>query len=394
MLTLSPGEARRIALTAQGFNGIDRDGGVDAACVRRTIRHLGLLQIDSVNVLVRAHYLPLFSRLGSYQRPILDQVSVERPRRFFEYWGHEASLLPVEAHPLFRWRMERARGGQGIWQRLTPFASDRRGEADALLARIASDGPLAASDVSGAVQGKGMWEWSEAKHALEWLFWSGLVAATHRRSSFERVYDLPERVLPAAVLAQPTPSPRDAQRDLLAHAARALGVATAGDLRDYHRLPAGEVAALLAELVEAGTITPVQVRGWRQPAFLHRDAVAGRRLGGGVLLSPFDPLVWRRERTERLFNFRYRLEIYTPADQREHGYYVLPFLLDGALVGRVDLKADRAARRLLVQQASLEPDAPPHAAAALWAELQRMANWLELDAVDPQGSAALLNPLS
>ncbi|MBB5714341.1 DNA glycosylase AlkZ-like family protein [Sphingomonas aerophila] len=394
MLTLSPGEARRIALTAQGFNGIDRDASVNAARVRRTIRHLGLLQIDSVNVLVRAHYLPLFSRLGSYHRPILDQVSVERPRRFFEYWGHEASLLPVEAHPLFRWRMERARDGQGIWQRLAPFAGDRRGEADALLARIANNGPLAASDVSAAVQGKGMWEWSEAKHALEWLFWSGLVAATHRRTSFERVYDLPERVLPAAVLALPTPSARDGQRDLLARAARALGVATAGDLRDYYRLPVSDVATLLGELVEAGTITPVQVRGWRQTAFLHRDAVAGRRLGRGVLLSPFDPLVWRRERTERLFNFRYRLEIYTPADQREHGYYVLPFLLDGALVGRADLKADRVTGRLLVQQASLEPDAPPHAAAALWAELQRMANWLELVPVDPQRSAAMLDPAS
>nr|WP_221234600.1 crosslink repair DNA glycosylase YcaQ family protein [Sphingomonas aerophila] len=393
-MTLSPGEARRIALTAQGFNGIDRDASVNAARVRRTIRHLGLLQIDSVNVLVRAHYLPLFSRLGSYHRPILDQVSVERPRRFFEYWGHEASLLPVEAHPLFRWRMERARDGQGIWQRLAPFAGDRRGEADALLARIANNGPLAASDVSAAVQGKGMWEWSEAKHALEWLFWSGLVAATHRRTSFERVYDLPERVLPAAVLALPTPSARDGQRDLLARAARALGVATAGDLRDYYRLPVSDVATLLGELVEAGTITPVQVRGWRQTAFLHRDAVAGRRLGRGVLLSPFDPLVWRRERTERLFNFRYRLEIYTPADQREHGYYVLPFLLDGALVGRADLKADRVTGRLLVQQASLEPDAPPHAAAALWAELQRMANWLELVPVDPQRSAAMLDPAS
>ena len=375
---ISPAEARRIALTAQGFNAQDREAIVTPARLRRTIAQLGLLQIDSVNVLVRAHYLPLFSRLGSYDRSALDQIMVERPKRFFEYWGHEASLLPVDCHPLLRWRMQRARRGQGIWRQLEPFATVRRGEADALLERIVADGPLAASDVASAATGKGMWAWSEAKHALEWLFWAGLVAATHRRGSFERVYDLPERVLPRAVLGLPTPSDIDAQRQLIARAGRALGIATADDLRDYYRLPASDAALPIAQLVEDGTLKPVRVRGWRQDAYLHRDARAGRKIAGAALLSPFDPLVWHRNRTERLFGFRYRLEIYTPRHRREHGYYVLPFLLDGALVARVDLKADRKAETLIVLQATLEPDAPHHTLEALLDELRRMASWLNL----------------
>ncbi|MBP0617445.1 winged helix-turn-helix domain-containing protein [Jiella mangrovi] len=379
---ISASEARRIALTAQGFNGLDRDGTASLAKLRQTIFRLGLLQIDSVNVLVRAHYLPLFSRLGGYDRSLLDKIMVERPRRFFEYWGHEASLLPVDCQPLLRWRMERARAGKGVWGRLEPFATTRRSEADALLERIANEGALASSDIAGAATEKGMWVWSEAKHALEWLFWAGLVASTHRRGSFERVYDLPERVLPRKVLEVPTPAPVDAQRQLLALAARALGIATAADLRDYYRLPATDLAEPLRQLVEDGTLTPVKVRGWPQQAYLHASAKAGRKLAGAALLSPFDPLIWHRPRTERLFDFRYRLEIYTPQHKREHGYYVLPFLLDGALVARVDLKADRHKGTLVVQQASLEPGAPAHAVEALLTELRRMAAWLELPNVD------------
>ncbi|TFF17936.1 winged helix-turn-helix domain-containing protein [Jiella endophytica] len=375
---ISPAEARRIALTAQGFNGPERDGEVTAARLRRTIAQLGLLQVDSVNVLSRAHYLPLFSRLGAYDRALLDRVVVDRPRRFFEYWGHEASILPIDCHPLMRWRMERARAGKDIWGRLEPFAKERRGEADALLERIARDGPIAASDLESTTAEKGMWAWSDVKHALEWLFWAGLVAATHRRNSFERVYDLPERVLPRAVLDVPTPSRADAQRQLLARAGQALGIATAGDLRDYYRLPASDAPLPIAQLVEEGTLTPVRVRGWKQQAYLHSNARAGRKTSGAALVSPFDPLVWHRDRTERLFRFRYRLEIYTPQHKREHGYYVLPFLLDGALVARVDLKADRKAGVLVVQQATVEPDAPPETIPALVAELRRMADWLEL----------------
>ena len=273
--------------------------------------------------------------------------------------------------------MQRARSGREIWGRLKPFATVRRSEADALLERIAVDGPLAASDVASAA-GKGMWIWSDAKHALEWLFWAGLVASTHRRGSFERVYDLPERVLPRAVLDLPTPTDGDAQRELIARAARALGIATASELRDYYRLPAGDVTLPIQQLVEDGTLLPARVTGWRQDAYLFKGARAGRKIAGSALLSPFDPLVWNRPRTERLFGFRYRLEIYTPRHNREHGYYVLPFLLDGALVARVDLKADRKAGVLVVQQASLEEHAPRNTIEALMTELHRMAAWLDL----------------
>lgn len=380
-MELSAAEARRVALTAQGFNGMRRHEPVGAAQIRKGIARLGLLQIDSVNILVRAHYLPLFSRLGSYEPALLDALMAAKTKRFFEYWGHEASLLPIDCHPLLRWRMARALRGQGVWRQLEPFAAEKRGEADALLARIEADGPLAASDVAGSRAAKGMWAWSAAKHALEWLFWAGLVAATHRRGSFERVYDLPERVLPRAVLQLPTPSGVDARRALLARSAQALGVATADDLRDYYRIPAADARAPIEQLVEEGTIIPVRVRGWLQQAYMHKDARAGRKIEGAALLSPFDPLIWRRPRAKRLFGFRYRLEIYTPAHKREHGYYVLPFLLDGALVARVDLKADRQAGALIVQRAHVEPGAPRYTVERLIDELRLMASWLGLSSL-------------
>jgi len=213
-----------------------RHEAVSVAQLRKGVDRLGLLQIDSVNILVRAQYMPLFSRLGAYQPALLDTLVAAKPKRLFEYWGHEASLLPIDCQPLLRWRMDRALRGQGVWRQLQPFAGEKRGEADALLARIEAEGPLAASDVAGGRAMKGMWVWSDAKHALEWLFWAGRVAATHRRSSFERVYDLPERVLPRAILQLPTPHGVDARRALLARSARSLGVATADDLRDYYRL--------------------------------------------------------------------------------------------------------------------------------------------------------------
>ena len=375
---ISASEARRIALTAQGFTAMHRDGVVDASQVRKVMDRLGLLQIDSVNVLVRAHYLPLFSRLGSYDPALLDGLAVAKPKRCFEYWGHEASLLPIDCYPLLRWRMARALRGEGLWGQLASFAGERRGEADALLARIESEGPLAASDLADRSTRRGMWAWSDSKSALEWMFWAGLVTATHRRGNFERVYDLPERVLPRAVLQRPTPSESDAQRELIARSARALGVATADDLRDYYRLSATDARRAIEQGVEAGTLVPVSVRGWSQQAYLHQDARAGRNIEGPVLLSPFDPLVWHRPRCERLFGFRYRLEIYTPAHQRVHGYYVLPFLLDGALVARVDLKADRKTGTLVVQRAHIEPSAPQCTGERLLQELRLMASWLGL----------------
>lgn len=389
---ISSSRARRIALTAQGFNALSRDKSVIAAHLRKVIDQLGLLQIDSVNVLVRAQYVPVFSRLGFYDRSALDALIAGRPRRYFEYWGHEASILPVDCHPLLRWRMADAYQGKGIWRQLEVYAGEKRGEADALLERIRAEGPLAASDVAGSRAQKGMWVWSEAKHALEWLFWAGRIAATHRRGSFERVYDLPERVLPQAILQLPTPDQTDAKRALLARSARALGIATADDLRDYYRIPVKEARLPLEQLVEEGTVIPVLVRGWQQQAYLHKDARAGRSVGSAALLSPFDPLIWHRARTERLFGFRYRLEIYTPAHKREHGYYVLPFLLDGALIARVDLKADRQNNILIVQRLHMEPNAPPHTIEMLMDELRMMALWLDLTdiVVVPEFSSASL----
>lgn len=356
--------------------------------MRRSIEQLGLLQIDSVNVLARAHYLPLFSRLGAYDRSQLDALVTARPKRFFEYWGHEASILPIDCQPLLRWRMDRAARGIGVWSQLAAFANARRPEAEALLNRIRTEGPLAASDVAGGRGVKGMWVWSDAKHALEWLFWAGLTASTHRRGSFERVYDLPERVFPRATLETPTPHGADARRALIARSARALGIATGEDLRDYYRIPASDAAEPILELVEEGTLVPIQVRGWRRQAYLHKDARAGRKIQGAALLSPFDPLIWHRPRTERLFDFRYRLEIYTPAHKREHGYYVLPFLLDGRIVARADLKADRKTSELVIQRLHLEPGAPDATVERLIHELHLLASWLELTSLSVATAAA------
>jgi len=375
---ISGAKARRIALTAQGFNNLSREEEVTVRQMRKVIDQLGLLQIDSVNVLVRAQYMPIFSRLGGYDRGDLDALLLKEPRRYFEYWGHEASILPIECQPLLRWRMADADQGKGIWKQLVPYAREKRHEAEALLNRIRMEGPLAASDLARKKASKGMWVWSDAKHALEWLFWSGKVAATHRRGSFERVYDLPERVLPRSVLQLPTPDEVAAKRMLLALAAKSLGIATADDLRDYYRLSGPATGIALEELVEEGTVSPVRVEGWKQQAYLYKNAPAGRKLSGASLLSPFDPLIWHRPRTERLFGFRYRLEIYTPAHRREFGYYVLPFLLEGALVARVDLKADRQNKTLLVLGIHTEHHAPEHTLPCLMDELSGMASWLGL----------------
>ena len=385
--TLSLAEARRIALAAQGF-GLRGRGRGTAATWRRmgpTIGRLGLLQLDSVNVLIRSHYLPRFSRLGAYDRATLDARAFgpgRRSRALFEYWAHEASLLPLALQPLLRWRMARARRGDGIWKNYALFGRERRAFVDQVLAEVRDRGPLAAREVTNGGKRRGPW-WGrpEGKIALECLFWWGDVTTATRRG-FERVYDLPDRVLPAAVLNQPTPPEADAQRALVKLAAGALGIATAADLRDYFRLPVAAARRAVAELVEARALTPAQVAGWRQPAHIAADARLPRRLRGQALVSPFDTLVWERARTERLFAFRYRIEIYTPAAKRQQGYYVLPFLLDEALVARVDLKADRQAGVLRVPAAYVEANAPTtRVAAALADELHLLADWLGLERV-------------
>jgi uncharacterized protein YcaQ len=278
--------------------------------------------------------------------------------------------------------MARADRGEVGWTSMRAFAAERRHEAEAVLERIRAEGPLAASDFETGKSRSGWWAWGDTKRALEWLFWAGHVTTRTRRGSFERVYDLTERVIPASILALPTPGEADAHRLLVARAARSLGVATAADLRDYFRLKPDAVRPAIVELVEEGLLLPVSVAGWSKPAFLHKDARRPRRVEGQALLAPFDPLIWERSRTERLFGFRYRLEIYTPAERRVHGYYVLPFLLDDRIVGRVDLKADRQGSRLLVQRQSFEPDAPADAGERLDAELALMARWLGSERVE------------
>ncbi len=378
---ISAAMARRIVLAAAGLAEA-RPVVPDRGHLRRVAARLGMLQIDSVSVLARAHYLPLFSRLGAYDRAWLDEAAWGRRPSLFEYWAHEASLLPHAAHPLLRWRMARAGRSEGIYGELARFAAERRPFIDALLERVRAEGSMPASGAEGERGPGGWWGWSDAKRGFEWLFWAGYVTTGTRRASFERVYDLPERVIPAAVLNAATPPVEEAHRALLGLAARALGIATAADLRDYYRLAPADCAGPLRDLLEAGEIVPVAVEGWTQPAYVHRDARWPRRVACCALVSPFDPAMWERGRAERVFGFRYRLEIYTPAHKRQHGYYVLPFLLGDRMVARVDLKAVRLSGTLQVLSAHAEPHAPPETAEQLLGELRLMARWLGLERVE------------
>jgi uncharacterized protein YcaQ len=387
---LSHDEARRLALRAIGLDG-PRPARRGWSGLATMFDRLGQVQIDSVNVLARARYLPAYSRLGLYDATALDRMTAGPDRELMEYWGHEASLIRVGLQPDLRWRMEQARAGTGIYSGLARFGAERRTFINEVFLEIEARGPLAARDLSNGSKGQGSWwGWSDGKRALEWLFWAGLVT-THSRRGFERVYDLTERVMPQ-VAAHPTPPLAEAQRRLLMVAARALGVATVGDLRAYWRMGPADAALRITELVEAGAIQAVRVEGWRQPAYLPADAeIPARRSRAASLVSPFDPLLWERDRAERLLGFRYRIEIYTPAHKREHGYYVLPFLLGDRIVARVDLKADRHARRLVVRAAHLEAGVDREVVAeALGAELRLLASWLELieTVVEPRGDLA------
>jgi hypothetical protein len=380
--TLTAGEARRIALAAQGFGAARPDGEIGKRQLLKLIDRLGVVQIDSVNVVSRTHYLPAFSRLGAYPRALLEEVAWGRKPALFEYWAHEASLAPMSSQPLLRWRMEDAREGVGVWRGIARFLRERRDLVDRALAEIATRGPMAASELEVGLKGNGgWWGWSDSKRALEGLFWTGELTTATRRGTFERVYGITEKVLPRAVIQAPTPPREEAQRQLLMIAARAMGVATMRDLRDYFRMSVAETPLRLAELVEAGALLPVTVRGWREPAYLDPAARRPRRIDAAALLSPFDNAIWFRERTERMFGVRVRLEIYTPAPKRTHGYYVLPFLEGDAITARVDLKADRKAGVLVAQASHAEPWATDATAVRLAGELKLMAGWLGLDAV-------------
>ena len=371
---MSNREARRIALAAQGFADRPPAGRVDSRHFDRLFDRVKVVQLDSVNVAVRTHYMPAFSRLGPYPRERFDAYAYGR-RRLFEAWGHQASLLPVEHYPLMPHRMktESSRSVQS-------FGPARRAYVEAIHQEVAERGPLAVSDLrdQGRNRSRPWWGRSDGKLALEWLFATGRLAAS-RRGNFTRVYDLTERVIPPHVLATPAPETPDAQRELLRLAARAHGIGTAADLADYYRIRNPQAQPLLQELVEEGELVEASVEGWSQPAYLHRDARTPRRIRASALLSPFDSLIWYRERTERLFDFHYRIEIYVPAPERRYGYYVFPFLLGEALVARVDLKADRARGALVVPGAYLEAGCEADGVAGdLAARLQSMAAWLGL----------------
>jgi uncharacterized protein YcaQ len=391
-IQLSAAQARRAAVAAQGLARARPQGRLDIRHLRRALDTLGIVQLDSVNVFSRSHYMPLFSRLGPYPRETLDLLTVHQDgqdaragadrRELFEYWGHEASLIPVDMQPLLRWRM--ARADDLAWKGVARIAKDQPELVRRVLALVREQGPIRAADVGTPPrerQAGEMWNWNEGKRALEYLFFAGQVTA-ERRVNFERLYDLPERVLPAAVLDMPTPDEAEAQRQLLLFAARRLGVATEPDLGDYFRLPRSDSKARLAELVEAGALRTVAVKGWSAPAYASADLAVPRRIRARALLTPFDSMVWARERTERLFGFRYRIEIYVPAAKRIHGYYVLPFLLGDRLVARVDLKSDRQAGVLRVMGAFAEPGVDEGLVARELAdELRLVAEWLGLGGV-------------
>lgn len=395
--------ARRIALAAQGFGRPRPAGRVTMRQLTAMVDRIGLIQIDSVNVLARAHLMPLYSRFGPYDPGLLDRATGRHPRRLVEYWGHEASLMPPDTRRLLAWRM--ARADRDGWSSVRA-AADRPELLAAIETEVKRNGPVTAAAVAanfaadGVAAGDGWgWNWSPVKSGLEYLFWSGRITSAGRTSQFERLYDLPERVIPGLpegwldrALAGEDGQPDEAAAitSLVGIAARALGVGTARCLRDYFRLPARQANAAIARLADRGELIPVEVEAFPATAYLDPAARRPRRIEGRALLSPFDPLVFERQRTERLFDFRYRLEIYVPEAKRVHGYYVLPFLLNEALVARVDLKADSRAGSLLVRAAWVEPDAPPETAAELAAELELMAGWLGLDriVVEPRGDLA------
>ncbi len=347
----------------------------------RTLTRTGVLQIDSVNVLQRAHYMPLFSRMGPYDVELLHRAAEKSPRRIVEYWAHVAAFMPVDLWPHMQHRMDRYRQDGHAWMGLP----ERKELVASLMAEIAERGSSTSRELDEGLPRQKVdwgWNWSETKQALEYLFLAGELAVAGRTTQFERLYDLPERVLPAEVLAAPTPTAEEAHRELVRRAAASQGVSTVRDLADYYRLRQQKAARLAStqvavdQLVDCGELLPVSVEGWSQPAYLHPDARVPRKVSARALLSPFDPVVWERNRTENLFGFHYRIEIYVPEHKRHYGYYVLPFLLGEHLVARVDLKADRKAGVLVVKGAYAEPGAPPETADELAAELESLAGWL------------------
>ncbi|AEE46594.1 winged helix-turn-helix domain-containing protein [Cellulomonas fimi] len=390
--SLSLSQARRVALRAQGLDvpRAARTGPATMRHLQQVVDRLGLLQIDSVNVLARAHLMPTFSRVGPYDPALLDRAAGRAPRRLVEAWAHQASYVPPETFRLLGWRQRAYR--TEAWGSIAQVPLQHAPALAEVRALIADRGPLTASEVQTRFEAEHPttrdewgWNWSVAKRVLEFLFFTGEVTSAGRNPAFERRYDLAERVLPADVLAAPEPDDATAVRRLVEISARAHGIGTLGCLADYFRLSQRSAATAAAELVEEGVLVPVRVAGWEaRPVFRHRDATLPRSARGAALLSPFDPLVFERRRLEELFGLRYRIEIYVPEPKRVWGYYVLPFLLGEELPALVDLKADRAASALRVVAAHGSPGAdrlPDGTLDALAAELRLVATWLGLDDV-------------
>jgi uncharacterized protein len=388
--TLSLAQARRIALAAQGFGDPKPEPwAATMRHVQRVIDRVQVVQIDSVNVVSRSHYLPFFARLGAYDRALVDQARDRSPRRLVEYWAHMASLIPPTTWPLLDFRMRNAE--HEAWGNVRQIRHDYPGLVEAVLDEVEARGPLTARELEVAIahdatrdRDRWGWNWSAVKRSVEYLFWAGQISAAGRTSQFERRYASLAAVAPPAVRdrwVDPARRPLedDAILELVRIAARAHGVGTELCLRDYFRLKSVQVRPAITRLVETGELEPVEIVGWPKPAWIHAEARVPRRVHAEALLSPFDSLVWQRERTEALYDLRYRIEIYTPQHQRVHGYYVLPFLYGDELVARVDLKADRAAGVLRLNQATWQPDAPAEARPALLRNLASMADWLGLD---------------
>ena len=389
--TLTAAQARRVALAAQGF-GRASPTPVGVRQLRSTVTRLNLLQLDSVNVLERSHYLPIHARLGQYDKADLDRLTLGRRSDYTEFWAHEAAIIPIQDWPLFRWRMDFYRD----WYRRHPDAWVHGNDKAVawVLAELSAKGPLTASSIEDDTRrGRtGWWDWSETKRALEYLFRVGEVVAAGRKG-FERVYALPSQKLPAAIIDREVPED-EAVRILIARSARAHGVGTVRDLADYYRIKQAPAREAISSLVDSGELIPVTVAGWKEKAWLHRDARIPRRMEAGALLSPFDPVVWERARALRLFGFHYRIEIYTPAPQRVFGYYSLPILVDDAIVGRIDLKNDRQARVLRVQSAWREEGAPAGIEDRIVPLLERMRTWQGLEAVEFAGRGDLSEALA
>lgn len=389
--TIPVERARRIALAAQGFADPIPKGGANVRHFRRAMDRMTILQVDSVNVVCRSHFLPMFARLGAYDRDKLDQW-LWQSRENFEYWSHVASLTSVNHQPNLRFRMGHQRWQEG----LAAFENEKPGYVDSVMAEMDERGGLSVGDLDDPGGRTGpWWGYSKGKIALEYLYLTGQLMISNRDKNFKIAYDLPDRVLPSEVGQQPTPSTQESFRALAMLGAKSHGIGTAADIADYFRLKLTDVRPILQEQVAAGELELVEVAGWKDPAYLHPEAKVPRSIKAATFLTPFDPVCWFRPRAERLFNFHYRIEIYVPEPKRIYGYYVLPFLHNDQLVGRADIKADRKAGMLLAKGIYGEPHADPDVVAPAMAEnLHAMAEWLGLDGVDVGGRGDLAAAVS